>query len=582
MATLYFAFANDPDHPLDQLKKEYEEIKALFEPLDQKGYLSLKMEPFATLDTISEQLSLYRKDLLLFHYGGHADQEGLFLDSEQAKAKGIASLLGQCPLLRLVFINGCSSIGQLDLIQQAGVPSVILTSAAVGDLKALHFAVRLYRQLSFRETLNHAYESARGKILMMDDELQIARAGRKSPATSSLWGLYHLEGREDMNDWRLPLNLASKACSNHQPNEFLLEVLQDAITPYSKPLSKIKTQSKMGIKSPGKKIRKEILRALPHPLSEHLRKLLSAEGGELQATFYNQPGMARLTQMVHLYRTTVKLFCFVLLAQLWDIYHKKPAKTMSTEEKEQLKSLFRLNYQDSKQFNFFLLFRRLYDLFEKYDYPFFIKEFSSLKGALQESGGLHHACSFMEAQFLQLQQEAIAEEQAIEMSELTEQMLAQIMADFAFLGRYTLTSIKNISLIKYRHLEQPVFSHSIVKLVQEFVGLDEEQVIWSNYLDNTSVLLIEKSMDEGLPVNFINLSPFIIDLNAFDEKASLAKLYFLDRFIKEQYAFAYRHIYMPDDNPLIVNEKIDYYNILEGQFDFFAQLLFDQPLKQAV
>jgi hypothetical protein len=404
----------------------------------------------------------------------------------------------------------------------------------------------------------------------------------KIPPHPPLWGLYHLEGREDMNDWKLPMKLLSKASSSYSPNKYLLEILQEALTPYSKPLSKIKAQSKLGIKTSGKKIRKEILRALPHPLSEHLRKLLSAEGGNLQATFFNQPGLARLTQMVHLYRTGVKLFCFVLIAQLWDIYHKKPTKIMSLEEKEQLKSLFRLNYQDSKKYNFFLLFTRLHNLFEKYDYPFFIKEFELLKDRIQEPDDFYHACSFMESQFQKLQQEAISEEQATELSELTEQMLAKIMASFAFLGRYTLTSIKNISLIKYRHLEEPVFSHSIVKLVQEFVGLDEEQVIWSNYLDNTSVLLVEKSIEEDLPINFINLSPFVIDLNAFDEKASLAKLYFLDRFIKEQYAFAYRHIYMPDDNPLIVNDKIEYYDILEGQFDFFAQLLFNKPLKQAV
>lgn len=53
-----------------------------------------------------------------------------------ANANGLARLLGQRPNLQLVFLNGCSTEGQVAELLAQGVKVVIATDAPVNDRKA--------------------------------------------------------------------------------------------------------------------------------------------------------------------------------------------------------------------------------------------------------------------------------------------------------------------------------------------------------------------------------------------------------------------------------------------------------------
>ena len=176
----------------------------------------------------------------------------------------------------------------------------------------------------------------------------------------------------------------------------------------------------------------------------------------------------------------------------------------------------------------------------------------------------------METVKKRVQSSAMDEQQALQLCATAEEKLATIIGGLGFLANYTLASVKDIDVLKYRHLKQAKYKHKMVKLVQRFVGLAEEQSIMEAFLDTASVLLIPRDDSSG---NYLNLSPFIIDENAFNEKAGIAKLHIFYRYESGSDAYAFKHIYKPDDLPLVVHEQKNY-RILKAQFDAFSGLMF--------
>jgi hypothetical protein len=136
-----------------------------------------------------------------------------------------------------------------------------------------------------------------------------------------------------------------------------------------------------------------------------------------------------------------------------------------------------------------------------------------------------------------------------------------------------MASVKGIDVLKYKRFYKTRYLHNVVKLEQRFVGLAVNTEIEEEALDCCSILIFKKNEVK----NSLNLSPFIIDENAFDEKASIAKLYFFDYYDKASGTYVYKHVYKPLDAPLMIKDQ-KHFKILRDQFDAFAQSLFQQPL----
>ena len=131
MNLIFLTFANSQHDPLPSLQREDDAVyRALMPRALQQRYL-LHRDSYTSIEKIAEYITLVRDHLLLFHYSGHAGRDGLLLDSEAASAGGIRSMLAQCPSLKLVVLNGCSTQGQVTALLEAGVPVVIGTSAPV-------------------------------------------------------------------------------------------------------------------------------------------------------------------------------------------------------------------------------------------------------------------------------------------------------------------------------------------------------------------------------------------------------------------------------------------------------------------
>ncbi|WP_421828789.1 CHAT domain-containing protein [Larkinella sp.] len=162
MNTLLFCFANNRERPLPELRQEDDTIDRLLDPLSSQQHFQKIRDSYATTDSVASKILTYQDSLCLFHFSGHAGSSGLELEDGSARAAGIAQLLARCKQLRLVFLNGCSTIRQIQRLQEQGVKAAIIaTSTPIEDTIAARLSIAFYRALANGETLEEALNRAR-------------------------------------------------------------------------------------------------------------------------------------------------------------------------------------------------------------------------------------------------------------------------------------------------------------------------------------------------------------------------------------------------------------------------------------
>jgi hypothetical protein len=583
MHTLYFAFYNNPANPLDELSREDREINDILRPLMAKQHFSTQRDSFASLNDIANGLTAFSKDLLLFHFGGHAGHEQILLEGEEAKTRGMAAFLGQCPRLQLVFLNGCATAGQVDLLLEQKVPAIIASYRPVEDSKARRFAVHFYRTLSEGKTLEEAFMAASAKVNAIDDTLEIAReAGRPSGKANStpLWGLFVLPGREEIRNWRLPMGADHSPPTDYVPNKSIIDALLEALAPYRSGIQKILQDEEMGIERSKLDKREEILVALPHPVSDQLRWLFTTPDKQEQAEkFFHQPGPNRLRQIVRLFDIIIELMAFIMLAQLWDALGENEELEIPEMTKQQIQDFLSLSNEKRDKLALFALIRSIRLVFDKNHIPYFVEELSDLHPQFLEGTPFYEAARFLDAN--RDSWKKVDQRTAINLAIEAEERLASIFSRLGFMGRYTFASVKTIDVLKYRHQKKPNFKHTLVKLVLRLGELGEEPRLLQKFLDTSSVLVIKNYDKDKDGLEFLNLTPFILDENAFDENAKIAKLHFLQNYCPNEDRYVFRHIYEIDDIPLLITDQLPF-RVIKAQFDAFSQLLFHKKMREAV
>ncbi len=268
-----------------------------------------------------------------------------------------------------------------------------------------------------------------------------------------------------------------------------------------------------------------------------------------------------------------------MLAQLWDALNDTAAAVrLDATTRDDIRRWLVRPAAEGESYDVLPLIRSLRQTFAAGGIPYFVTEFGELSDRLRAGGDLARGCDFLQSLRVRLAQQQPNEAEAAHLCILAEGHLATVLSAIGFIARYTFASVKGIDVMKYRHLSQVQFRHRIVRLVQRFVGLAEEPVYHAESMDTTSVLLLRSA--EG-PPDFLNLTPFVLDENAFDDKASVAKLQFFERYDPAPDAYVYRHVYKPLDLPLLIRDQ-KHFKIVRAQFDAFAQLIFDQKMRQAV
>ncbi|GAB4038014.1 carboxypeptidase-like regulatory domain-containing protein [Spirosoma gilvum] len=207
MKTLLFCFANDRDRPLPELRREDDTIDRLLDPLSSQQHFQKIRDSFATTDSVASKIITYQESLCLFHYSGHAGSSALHLEDSPARAVGIAQLLARCPQLRLIFLNGCSTLEHIRLLrEQNSQAAIIATSTPVQDTVATQFSIAFYRALVNGTSLAEALERARLELQVKDTAMiETIRGGvftELEEVSRNQW--YFSTPNEITTQWRLP------------------------------------------------------------------------------------------------------------------------------------------------------------------------------------------------------------------------------------------------------------------------------------------------------------------------------------------------------------------------------------------
>ena len=202
-------FANDVDDPLGNLKEEEREVQLALQHFKKAGG-NIEIITLSSVTELFDYFTLYKGQIGLIHYGGHASGNGLHIDGTLANAQGLANLMGTEPNLQFVFLNGCATKDQVKLLEENKVRTVIATSVPVNDRKATNFAVRFYQNLTYfggENTLEDAFKHAKAYIettAMQPIEIKETRGfvfDDAKPISMFNWSLY---GNPENWNWRLP------------------------------------------------------------------------------------------------------------------------------------------------------------------------------------------------------------------------------------------------------------------------------------------------------------------------------------------------------------------------------------------
>ncbi|AEE54384.1 CHAT domain-containing protein [Haliscomenobacter hydrossis] len=200
------AFANslEADY-LAELVQERDRLQQILAPLPYLQHLDL---PSAKTRQLVGMLTQFKDELLIFHFGGHADGSQLYFDDAGGHVLGLAQLLALHPELKLVFLNGCNTQAQAAQYLDLGIPAVIATTCPVADGQAKQFAETFYTGLVAGHTLKEAFQLATGAMKLT----QVGPAGeeivnlrgvrlRNQPLPELSWRLYVTN--DEVLDWKL-------------------------------------------------------------------------------------------------------------------------------------------------------------------------------------------------------------------------------------------------------------------------------------------------------------------------------------------------------------------------------------------
>jgi hypothetical protein len=549
--TLFLTFANSEEAPLANLRREDNELyQRLQQGMKEQRYI-IHRESYATLDTIAHHLTEYRGQVILFHYGGHAESTKLILEDREATSEGIAGLLAQQENLKLVFLNGCSTLPQVKKLLEQGIPAVIATSVPINDETATVFAGQFYHSLASGADIRQSFETASAKVQAMNGPgAQFYRKadfeGEERPADSIPWGLYYQDEEAlawvlpEKHQYRLLVEGASDRYNTSQIpiNQQLTQTLFDALSPYSEELDFFQYKAAKGEKVDQRLLRRAIMDTLPAPVGEQIRKLFAADPDTYDSEL-DTISEERLHQIVKTYNSLVELLAFVMLSQLWDTLALKEDLRLSEESRTAIGNYLQIKPEALPLFDYIELISHIRRFFDEKEVPYFIEELQQLRRIFYEDPEFQLAHQFMN----ELKKELVENPQGIPKAEVesfclqAEEHLGNIFKKLGFCAKYQFLTIKDIDIIKPR-MKPAKFRHYKVPLDTITAGYLDAEATYSTFTDYKSVLLLKSSDNVE---SFVNLSPFVIDENALkNEKKS--KLFYFSHFDSARKTFIYRFV----------------------------------------
>ncbi|MDX2245418.1 MAG: AAA family ATPase [Bacteroidia bacterium] len=209
---IFLAFANDRQNYLYNLTTEQRSIRSELESAEKAGLCEVVYETDTTIENIFDVFQKYRGRVAIFHYGGHADDYKMLLESKAggssvAHSVGLSTFLSRQNGLQLVFINGCCSENQALELISAGVPAVIGTSQPIEDTVATDLSTRFYSGLAAGESIDRSWKAAADMAKSIKGESTYRSFNfDETPGTLSAfpWNMHYRDGADKVRDWNLP------------------------------------------------------------------------------------------------------------------------------------------------------------------------------------------------------------------------------------------------------------------------------------------------------------------------------------------------------------------------------------------
>ena len=410
MEVIFLAYSNSQTSPLPSLQEEDTQIYRLLSARAWKQHYYIHREPFASIQSISEYLVVYRNYISYFLFSGHAGRDMLLLDDEEGRSEGITQLLKQCPKLKIVFLNGCSTEGQVQALLDAGIPVVIATSAPVGDQKAKDFSIRFFQTMAEHGTIGEAFEFASGQVLAnaaieIKRDIELANFSSQNP----VWGIFHLEGKKDFLNEKLPSSpqTSISIAADYKPNDRLTYELWDILAPYSKKIQRLKILEEDGDEMEKGDKQVSIINSLPRPIGWHLRKLMAPI--EEKDKGYDKLSEARLKQMVVTYETIMEFMTYIMLAQLWNAKFINRDIALPNSLKEQIKKFINLNLTEKPGYNYATINCQIAEFMTQRDIPFFVEEMKTIRTLFKHTPSFESACLFINVLRKKIHQDSVAQ-----------------------------------------------------------------------------------------------------------------------------------------------------------------------------
>lgn len=530
---IFLAFSNSQDDYLNSLKQESKQVNRALESLYDKGLIKIVREESADLETVFHNFNRFKDEIAIFHYAGHAGGDNLQFEEGAGHAEGLANLFAQQKHLKLVFLNGCSTKGQVDKLLEFGVPAVIATSVPINDTKATEFGEQFYRALANKSTIKSAFNFAVAWLqakygdtetpTIVENHRGFSFGNVEERKAVMPWGLY-LNDNTEILDWTLPTRFVQTVTRptldrEYFINDYIYNILEDMIAVDASFESRL-------VDSEGNDLDDRNLLALiignfPWSIGSQLRRLVSRDDD------MNDFTIVRLEQIVNTYVISTQVLFYIMLSQIWGEKRKydkdKKVFPVSTHFIDALS----LHEDNFKQFDYLAQVRQIIEQLNEHGISFFVEELSTVLKEFQSKGAFFNSYMYLES----LRSRLLSDDSTNLKNEVAqicadaEYCLSIILGKIAFLINYQMLTVRDILINKAPHRE-PEFKHVMGNLKaqdNDFLSLFKEPKSYQQFVDSRSVILVKDLNDVE---KYLNLSPFIVDKNAFgDAKATSTDLF---------------------------------------------------------
>lgn len=584
---IVLAYANNPDARLEYLATEIEEIQKHLGKRDDK----LKILPIytATIPKLRQALSEVKDNTVAFMYSGHAGELQIETAGDALSAIGLANELSQCPNLRLVLINGCSSRGHIPLLIDKQIPLVIATEAPINDKAATIFSSTFWKEISEDNTVANAFElglhNAQNyrtlpilKITGPGDE--ISRSLDTGAAEPGVPWVLRASAPEEA-EWSITDTIkAFEKAPDFQTNQLLTETLYREFAKSDEAINDMIDFSAA---------RAEIYAKFPQFITKYVHDLCAPPAPRQESFLqaddsFTRPDMRRLKKMADFFKVLKELIKAITLAEVRELLLRKPQVVLpeslallgSQTQASPLSSvrisvdgidlLKKTNADD-------VLVRQLLDIDQQVLFAAdrFFTDTSARIAKAEKLGAPDY--------------EKMHPKQAGQQCELAEARLSALLTQLTFLKDYTFITIKNMIVYKNRTQSFPSYGFALSTYKwTDYRQLDpsdtKEKKPTQSAPDNHCILVIPKTGDESKELNnlhYLNLSPFLIDNNVLYDKAQIPNISFCDNLLPEQ--MVYKTFYVPSSSEYVIHNQSAneatrrFYQNLRAQFDHFGTLL---------